>query len=1245
MKKKYAIYFATLVLSAVLQQTWSQSQQHVWYFGNQKIDFTKPLQDIEPELIPEMSNITPQFANDGVHDQQGRMVMNISDDKIYNKFGENIFDLDVSDYSSPENVIIPFPLSTCKYIVLSTYNSMLQDNYTTATIVDLTADNNHGEATSSTVFGVNSGMYRDMVVGKINSNNERIFYILDIKQSIHDDPNLFIQSFKITASGNIINLSSGMVPALHIVNETITDAELSINGDEINIVDGGNNIYRVFPDPNTGLVITSSIYNTYLLGVTSIERAPNGNVFFSFSLGISFTDFINNTNLVGFNIIDQYKLELVFNNYIYAINNQGICHRINDIDNSPTISINIFQNKSIPIINVGIDTQSGLAHIPKQIDGEDYIAKYANGSSAGCCTFDEGINLTDIVISNNTTWSQFNNYVISGVVDITSGTLEINDSEIHFGSSSKIIIRPGAKLIVDHSTLTSTNCGELWRGIELQGDVTEYQDYNEQGELNLTNSTISNAQQGVSVYGLIGTQTDWSKTGGIIKSYNSTFLNNWKDVAFLSYPFANKSEFVKTNFTTSIDLFSNVHPKWHVSMYDVSGVTFKGCQFSNSNPNLVNFNRGSGIKSVDAKYIVTGLCTGPIDPSGQCLNLTRSSFNNLDFGIDATGTNQNQTVNISYTDFNEIIRGIVFTGIANSSIYENTFHMNSTVTSNLNGTLNSPLYLVGIHLISCESHSIENNQLYAQNSNATSHGIIVDNSNLGGTVDACNEIYRNALYDFSYGITANKFNAQIDYENDFNFGRVKGNTGLVFKCNQFYNSQISDITATGPVARKQGTITQNSIDPANNMFSQIPSQQADWWYSPLQYNLRYYYDPSSIPSMRTEPFFTLYNNANTSLQPSNTTFNFENSCPSKKYPFGSTYLISLKDNLADNISHFQDSIDGGNSTLLIQSINNDDPVVIFNSLSQLSGRLSDEVLITLINEVPRIPLGIANDLLVMNAPLTQSVKLVLGASNFPAYYKVQLMSVSGVSAFDLLLQDLTYNKKEIDLVGNELYRKIMADSSILNKMDTLVSLFSNKLNPEELLRFKLEFLISLNSQLSSDSLLQEYNSNYNNQLYATFQALLIEKLNQPGKILAAISDSTVYNSLVNLINSAPESREAQTASKLFEFILNQDVYSEIDEINYVKSMNALTEEISRIVEIPFTVFPNPTTDFISFDLGLIDDDQATVEIYNLNGTQVYNGTFKANNSFLNIEEFKNGVYILKVTYSNGVTAQTQITKI
>jgi hypothetical protein len=85
MKNKYVIYFATMVLSAVLHQTWSQSQQHVWYFGNQKIDFTQPALHIEE--IPNMGNVNPQFLSDGAHNEQGKMVMNIADDKVYNSVG------------------------------------------------------------------------------------------------------------------------------------------------------------------------------------------------------------------------------------------------------------------------------------------------------------------------------------------------------------------------------------------------------------------------------------------------------------------------------------------------------------------------------------------------------------------------------------------------------------------------------------------------------------------------------------------------------------------------------------------------------------------------------------------------------------------------------------------------------------------------------------------------------------------------------------------------------------------------------------------------------------------------------------------------------------------------------------------------------------------------------------------------------------------------------------------------------
>ena len=92
-------------------------------------------------------------------------------------------------------------------------------------------------------------------------------------------------------------------------------------------------------------------------------------------------------------------------------------------------------------------------------------------------------------------------------------------------------------------------------------------------------------------------------------------------------------------------------------------------------------------------------------------------------------------------------------------------------------------------------------------------------------------------------------------------------------------------------------------------------------------------------------------------------------------------------------------------------------------------------------------------------------------------------------------------------------------------------------------------------------------------------------------------------------------------------------------------MKAVSESIQQLAEISFSVFPNPTTDFISFDLGLVDEDQASVVIYNLDGKKVYEGNFKANNSFLNTEDFKSGIYILNVTYSNGVKAKAQFTKI
>lgn len=1232
-----------MVLSAVLHQTWSQSQQHVWYFGNQKIDFTQPTLHIEN--VPSMGNITPQFVSDGAHDEYGRMVMNIVDDKVYNKFGGLIDYLESDLYSTPENVIIPYPASTCKYIILSTYNYSGASTITYSNVVDLAANNYLGSMITSWSESSSGTLYRDIVVGKLNSNNERNFYLIDVINSQSAGSNVKLRKYKISNSGAISLESTNLISQLILSNTSpnpnfswyLTDAELSNDGQKIHFVNGSNKIYTIDLSTNT-----FTNYTTTKNALTSIELTPNGRIFFSHNQGIGYTNLVTEDDF-GYNILTaNSRLELTFeNSKILAINNNGQCSIINQINAlTPSIQINVFSNDFISTVNVGIDGQTGLAHIPKQIDGEDYVEKYANGSSTGCCTFDEGIAATNITINGSTTWSQYNNYVVSGTVDIASGTLTIDDSEIHFGPNGKVIIRPGAKLILNQSTLTSTNCESLWRGIELQGNAGLSQDANMQGEIIMDYSTISNAQQGISVYGLNGNQIDWSKTGGIIDAENSYFLNNWKDVAFLSYTFLNKSRFINTKFQTNASLFNNVHPVWHVTMYDVNGINFLGCEFSNSNQNLTSFHRGSGIKSIDSRYLVTGLCPGGVNANGGCPSLIRSKFNNLDFGIDATATNQNQTVEVSFSDFDKVIRGIALTGIDNSPIHNNNIHLTGTLPStNLTD-------LVGIHVISCETHSIENNSIYSTNSNLKSYGIIVDNSNLNGTSDAFNQVYRNNLHNLTYGITANKTNAKIqDNSNLAHFGEVIPFTGLVFKCNHFFNSTISDITATGPVAILQGTTAAQAHDPANNIFSEIPSQQADFWYSPLDQYLDYYYETSTNPSSRTEPYTTLYNPANTSLNVIGTTFNYTESCPNKIYPFVTADLVELKDDYVDKIGHYTDSIDGGDTDMLLQIIEQETPQVVYNLLNPLSGRLSDIVLRSLIDEIPRIPSGIVNSILIDNAPLTESVKLAVELSNLPVYYKTQLLSLNGVSPFDLLIQQLSFNKKGLELVGTELYRKIMNDTSVVNKLDTLVSLLDDKLNAEELLRFKIEYYILVNDYTSSANLLNQYISTFDNSIYEDFQSLLIEKINQPGKILGALSDSNTVVDLQTLISNAPSSREAQTAIKLFEFILNQDVYSDIDEINYIKSMKAVSESIQQLTEISLSVFPNPTTDFISFDLGLVDEDQASVVIYNLDGKKVFEGNFKANNSFLNTEDFKSGIYILNVTYSNGVKAKAQFTKI
>ena len=66
---------------------------------------------------------------------------------------------------------------------------------------------------------------------------------------------------------------------------------------------------------------------------------------------------------------------------------------------------------------------------------------------------------------------------------------------------SRIIVRPGGKLIVDGGTLTSACDGEMWEGIIVEGDVNQRQYASKQGSVLLTNATIENARTAIRTRG------------------------------------------------------------------------------------------------------------------------------------------------------------------------------------------------------------------------------------------------------------------------------------------------------------------------------------------------------------------------------------------------------------------------------------------------------------------------------------------------------------------------------------------------------------------------------------------------------------------------------------------------------------------------------------------------------------------------------------------------------------------------
>ncbi len=434
----------------------------------------------------------------------------------------------------------------------------------------------------------------------------------------------------------------------------------------------------------------------------------------------------------------------------------------------------------------------------------------------------------DTVVSGVVTWS--GNKMINSNLTIDSlATLTVMDT-LYIANNSRIIVRPGGKLVVDGGTLTSACSGEMWQGIDVVGDRTKRQLAQYQGTVELRNGTrIENAHCAIKT-GL--GDDNWLTTGGIVKVDSAFFVNNRRSVAFLSYTnhnaggevIDNQSHFYRCTFTVNDDnLFGQDNGSFidHVTMWEVKGVEFLGCTFNN----LTTGNTGDrhhGIYSLDAGFTVDTYCT-ELYNSCECpeTRATYNSFSGFTTAVEVDNSGKQQPVYINRAWFENNSTGIRIDANNNATVIRCDFDLQYVpVVSTVN---------TGLYLNNCHGYKVEENRFHKSSKiqSLTSMGILVDNNG-----KLMNSIYRNFFDTLDYGVFATRNNGNQ-------------RSGLILSCNEYGNCTYSIyVGLDATIAQTQGNINQGVDNKF--LFGQTSSL-----YNIGSFQLNYYHSSNNI--------FNLYN--------------------------------------------------------------------------------------------------------------------------------------------------------------------------------------------------------------------------------------------------------------------------------------------------------------------------------------------------------------------------------------------------
>ncbi len=634
---------------------------------------------------------------------------------------------------------------------------------------------------------------------------------------------------------------------------------------------------------------------------------------------------------------------------------------------------------------------------------------------------------TPINISESETWNTSKH--IDGDIEIlSSATLTITNI-IRLSSQSKIVVHPGAKLIVDGGILTNLCPNSMWPGIEVWGNSAAHQypdasGHYAQGYVELKNgAVIENAECALALW----RPNHWGTTGGIVHADNATFRNCAKAVHALHYtnhspingselPY--NSRFRNCTFAIDEDYLGTSTFYKHIDLDEVNGIGFTGCDFS-----VVRSVGGvspwcAGIAAHSAGFSVMAYCDNGNSQPETCPEpqLRRSTFTGFHRGIHASNDGSAaRTFTVRDAVFANNTCGIhaLNTGFATVIGCDFTVGCGSDCD-------------FGIYAVHVTGFCIEENTFRPkQHCTGAPYGILIADS------EGSNDIYRNTFN----GLLCGNVAVGANHHADPNAGGRIRRAGLTYTCNANSGNQADFLvldnggTLAG-IQPQQGSAAK----PAGNTFS-----DGRWHlHNGGDIQVTYYYsnaDPAQAPDSAK-----LHNASAVATTNANT-------CPSH-YGGGSVVKSAAEkaalaedytsaSTVHESLARIYDSkLDGGSTPAETADINAAAPSDLWRLRAKLLGHspyLSQEALTAAADRHDVFPESVLFEILAANPDELKKDTLIRYMENkanpLPQYMTDLLRQMaSGTTARTALLAQMGRYAHERDLAAGDIVRSNLNDT-------------------------------------------------------------------------------------------------------------------------------------------------------------------------------------------------------------------------